>query len=131
MNTRFEELPAEVQEMVKSNLHVYDQTHVSFEYGKYHVSPNVCLKAEYGEDHREIGTYRADEIFTEEERIENYINAFGEYPIEYKGKRDYEMMRKMQEREMLEGNKGYKYWQGKLIDGNFELTEQKTRIFEA
>lgn len=128
--TNFNELPQDVQDKIKSTLHVYDKAHVVYEYGEYHVSTGICLKAEYAADHKVIGTYTAHEIFTEEERIENYINTFYDYPIEYKGKRDYQMLKKMQEREWIDEEKtAYKYWQGRLIDGNFELTEQLTRTF--
>lgn len=130
MSRNFNELPQEVQNEIKSWLHVYDKTFVVYENGKYNVSSAVCLKAHYAPDHEVIGEYHAEDIFTEEERIENYINTFYSYPIEYKGKRDYQMLKKMQEREWVDEEKtAYRYWTGKLIDGNFELTEQKTRTF--
>lgn len=125
--TDINQLPQEVQNRIKSTLHVYDKAYVVYENGEYHVSSGVCLKAEYAADHKVIGTYTAEEIFTENERIENYINAFNEYPVNYKGKRDYKMLRQMQEREWNDDRTAYKEWQGKLIDGNFELTEQVTR----
>lgn len=127
--TEFNQLPQDVQNKIKSTLHVYDKTHVVYEYGEYHVSSGICLKAEYAADHKVIGTYTAEELFTEEERIENYINTFNEYPANYKGKRDYQMLRKMKERQFNEDRTEYTEWQGRLIDGNFELTEQVTRKF--
>lgn len=125
--TNFNELPQDVQNKIKATLHVYDKAHVVYEYGEYHVSSGICLKAEYAADHKFIGTYTAEELFTEEERIENYINTFNDYPANYKGKRDYQMLKKMQNRQFNEDHTEYTEWQGKLIDGNFELTEQVTR----
>lgn len=82
-------LPSEVIEKVKNVLRAYDEVHVIFEYGEYHVSAGLCIKAIYGADHEFIGTYKANEVFTPEERMLNYINSFQDYPIEYKGKRNY------------------------------------------
>lgn len=87
--TNLKTLPIEIQEKVKSVLKAYDEVHVVFEYGEYHVSAGIALKATYGDDHKFIGTYKATEIFTPEERIINYVEAFHDYPIQYKGKKDY------------------------------------------
>ena len=127
--TEFNQLPQDVQDKIISILHVYDKAYVDYENGSYKVSPNVCLTATYAEDFKVIGTYTAEELFTEEERIENYINTFNDYPANYKGKRDYQMLRKMKERQFNEDRTEYTEWQGKLINGNFELTEQVTRKF--
>ena len=83
-------LPSEVIEKVKNTLRAYDEVHVIFEYGEYHVSAGLCIKATYGADHEFIGTYKAKEVFTDKERILNYVNEFQSYPIEYKGKRNYQ-----------------------------------------
>lgn len=92
MINKLNTLPKEVQDKVKSTLEAYDEVHVVFEYGEYHVTVGVALKAHYANDHKVIGTFKANEIFTQEERIENYINTFQDYPIEYKGKRDYKTL---------------------------------------
>lgn len=92
---KFNELPNEVKELVKDRLKVYDRTYVIFEYGEYHVSSGLMLKNSYGSDHEFIGEYTAKEIFTPDERIINYIETFHCYPIEYKGKRDYKMIKEM------------------------------------
>lgn len=105
MINKLNTLPKEVQDKVKNTLKAYDEAHVIFEYGEYHVSVGVALKASYGADHKVIGTFKANEIYTDDERIENYINTFQDYPIEYKGKRDYKTL-----------NDGKRHtW--KLIDG--------------
>lgn len=106
MINKLNTLPKEVQDEVKNTLKAYDEAHVIYEYGEYHVSVGVALKAHYAPDHKVIGTFKANEIFTQDERIENYINTFQEYPIEYKGKRDYKT---------LNDGKRHTY---KLVDGN-------------
>lgn len=82
-------LPNEVQEKAKDILRAYDRVYVIFENGEYHVSAGIGIKNEYASDHEFIGEYTAKEVFTEEERIINYVESFHEYPIQYKGKRDY------------------------------------------
>lgn len=92
-------LPTEIQNEIKDTLKVYDDCTVIFENGRYNVSPAISLKDEYAKDHKYIGVFYADDIYTAEERTENYINEFLEYPIWYKGKRDYaELKRRKLER---------------------------------
>ena len=85
----------EQQNKVKDTLKAYSNVNVVYEYGEYHFSPSISLKATYAPDHKFIGTVYADDIFTEEERMVNYIEAFHEYPIQYKGKRDYAMLKEV------------------------------------
>lgn len=92
---KFEELSNEVQEEVKRNLKSYSETNVIFENGKYTVSPAIMIKKVYAEDHRFIGVYYAEDIFTKEERIVNYAESFHDFSPEYKGKRDYMMMKEV------------------------------------
>ena len=88
-NVDFNLLPIEIQEDAKKALRAYDRVYVIYEYGKYNVSVAISLKSHYADDHKFIGEYKAKEIFTPEERIINYVESFHDYPIEYKGKRDY------------------------------------------
>ena len=100
---KFNELPKEIQEEVKSTLRAYDYVDVWFEYGRYTFGTTIC--SEYADDHEFIGTYYAKEIFTEEERIINYCEEFHSYPIEYKGKRDYDIIKDYKAKyKMVEGN---------------------------
>ena len=116
-------LPIEEQNKIKGWLRAYDEVVVFFENGQYQYG--VCLKSHYAPDHEYIGTYRADEVYTEDERIENYINEFHSYPSNYKGNRDYKMMHKMDdEREFNEDYTILTHWVGRLVNGNFELTER-------
>lgn len=87
-----ETLPTETQSKVKEVLTVYDKAYVSYEDGAYHVSPNCCIKASYSSDHKSIGTFLKDDVFTKEEQIINYVEQFHAYPISYKGKQDYQFL---------------------------------------
>ena len=89
--TKFNSLPQEVQEEIKNRLKAYDDVDVWFEYGRY--TFGTSLTKTYAPDHRFVGTYRATDVYTEEERIVNYVNEFHDYPITYKGKRDYAMLK--------------------------------------
>lgn len=92
---KFNELSKEVQNEVKEVLKAYDKCSVVFEYGKYKIGCGTCIKSEYGKDHRVIGSYYSDEVFTENERIVNYVENFHSYPINYKGEKDYPMLKTM------------------------------------
>jgi hypothetical protein len=113
MNKNFNELSQEIQEEVKQTLRAYDEVNVIFEYGKYHVSTGIALKKVYAPDHEVIGRYFANDIFTPEDRIVNYIEEFISYPIEYKGKKDWAMIKEL---ESL--RKQSKQAKIKLVDGN-------------
>ena len=91
---KFEQLPAEVQKEVKEILKAYDRVSVTFENGKYHFG-GACLKATYASDYEVIGDYKDTDIFTEEERIINYVESFHDYPAAYKGKRDYKWLKSL------------------------------------
>lgn len=104
---QFYELPGDLQLRIKDRLRAYDRVDVSYEYGEYHFG--LCIKKTYGPDHEFIGTYYAKDIFTEDERILNYVNEFQCYPIEYMGKRDYSIFH-TGKRETF-----------KLVNGNIEI----------
>lgn len=102
-NVAFKDLPVVVQEEVKDTLRVFRTVDVYFENGDYHFG--LVLKRHYADDHKFIGTYRDDEVFTEEERILNCVNEFRMYPPQYKGKRDYSIFKDRQATyKMLDGN---------------------------
>ena len=103
------ELPKSVQEEVKETLKAFTKANVWFSDGEYHVSSGVMIKNHYSEDDRFIGTWTPDDIFTEEERMINYIESFHDYPIAYKGKRDYRML------DSIGNNWKVKF---KMVDGN-------------
>lgn len=121
---KLNELPQEIQIRIKNYLKAFDEVSVTFEYGEYHFG--TYLKATYGADFEYIGAYKAKDIFTEKERIENYINEFHSYPIGYKGKRDYAMLKKMDNERNFDGM-NLTQWIGKINEqGNFELIERVT-----
>ena len=91
---KFEELPKKVQEQIKEILMAYPRVSVTFENGEYHYGGD-CLKATYASDYEVIGEYRDYEIYTEKERIINYVELFHEYPVAYKGKRDYKWLKSL------------------------------------
>lgn len=92
--TNLNALPQEVKERILRQLKAYDEVVVFYENGAYNFG--VCLKAKYAPDHKYIGTYTAKEVYTLEERTINYIESFHEYPIWYKGKRDYKMLHEIE-----------------------------------
>lgn len=88
-------LPIEVQNHIASTLRCFDRCYVSYNYGKFSVSSGFGIYATYAPDHKEYGWVSADKFYTPEERILNYVNSFHDYPIQYKGRRDYRMIRQM------------------------------------
>ena len=116
----FNELPTEIQNEIRKTLRAFDSVDVWFEYGRY--TFGSCLKASYGADHRFVGTYTAEEVYTENERIANYINEFLSYPSYYKGAKcwdDIQLMKK--DRSFKDGI--LTHWVGAINEaGNFELT---------
>lgn len=100
---KFSELPKEVQESVKRTLRAYEKEDVWFDNGRYTFGLSLTLK--YTPDHEYIGTYFAKDVYTEEERIVNYCEEFHCYPIEYKGKRDYSIIKDYKAKyKMVDGN---------------------------
>lgn len=86
----------EEQESAKETLKAFSELNVVYEYGKYHFNTGYFLKATYAPDHKVIGSIYADDIFTPEERIINYVESFHSYPVEYKGARDYRMLNEVE-----------------------------------
>lgn len=72
-----EELPELIQTQVKSVLRAYPRCMVTYEYGKFSVSAGHCIKSNYNFDHYVAGTYLDSDVYTEEERKQNYIEEFG------------------------------------------------------
>lgn len=73
----FEKLPEDIQTEVKNTLKVFNRCNVVYEYGEFHTSAGTCIKSVYNHDHFVCGEYLASEIYTPEERRQNYIEAFG------------------------------------------------------
>lgn len=90
--TALNTLPTEIINQVKETLKAYDRAYVIYENGAYRVSVGIAITATYADDHKFIGEYKAVEVFSEEERVINYVESFHEYPGNYKGNRDYKML---------------------------------------
>jgi hypothetical protein len=85
--------PTMVINDVLNTLKAFSQVTISYEYGKYEVSTGCCLKSRYGSDHKVFGIARAVDMYTEDERTQNYIECFHDYPCWYKGRRNYTELR--------------------------------------
>jgi hypothetical protein len=90
-----EQFPAEVQEDILDTLRAYNEVSVTFHDGRYWVISGHCLLGQYPADYKAYGDFYAKDIYTEDERIVNYIEGFHDFPREYKGARDYSMLRRM------------------------------------
>lgn len=90
-------LPKEVIKEAKNTLKAYGKVNVIFQNGNYKVQCGSLLLNEYPEDFKVIGTAYAEDIFDEKDRMINYIEGFHSYPIEYKGKKDWGMIRELKE----------------------------------
>ena len=86
-------LPAYVQAYIMDILRAYKAVHVTYENGQYSVSTAIGIKSGYADDHRYVGVVYADDVYTRDELLQNYIDSFGDYPIWYDGKRDYAAIR--------------------------------------
>lgn len=72
-----EKLPEDVQTEVKNILKAFNTCTVVYEYGKFHASTSTCIKSDYNFDYFVCGHYLAEEVYTFEERRQNYIEVFG------------------------------------------------------
>lgn len=77
LNMPLEKLPEDVQLKVKEVLKCYDRCSVVHEYREFNVSVGTAIKKHYNHDHFVCGYYHAADVYTEEERRQNYIEAFG------------------------------------------------------
>lgn len=88
-------LPREIQNEIRETLKCYDEVNVIFENGEYKVRMGYMLQREYSSDFKIIGEFKANEVFSDNERIVNYIESFMGYPIEYKGVKDWDLIKKL------------------------------------
>lgn len=77
---QIDELPEEVKHEVKETLKAFPECTVTFENGRFSISACIGIKSSYGVDHFVCGTYKADQVYTLEERRANYKECFGETP---------------------------------------------------
>lgn len=76
-----EELPKEIQEEVKSTLRAFHSCTVSYEHSKFSVSACTCIRSTYDWDHFVAGVYKDNEVYTLEERRQNFKEEFGYAPF--------------------------------------------------
>ena len=62
---------------IVQDLSVFDETHITYEYGEFRVSPSIAITREYAPDHTFIGTVKKDEWFTKEQIRALHELAFG------------------------------------------------------
>ena len=62
---------------IVSDLSAFDETHITYEYGEFRVSPNIAITAKYADDHTVIGTVKKAEWFTKEQIRALHELAFG------------------------------------------------------
>lgn len=100
---KINELPQEIQEEVKEILREYADVAVWFEGGRYKYE--LLIETAHAPEREYIGRYYPKDVYTEEERIVNYCEQFHSYPIEYKGERDYELIKDWHAKyKMINGN---------------------------
>lgn len=83
---QFNELPEEIRKQALETLKVYHCVTIEFYNGEYHEAAMAGILGHYPEDHKFIGNAYDDDMYTEKERILNYVESFHDYPREYKGK---------------------------------------------
>lgn len=58
----FKKFPKEVQKEIVWVLSAYNECNVSFEYGRWEVSPDSWIASQYAKDHRVFGTFYYDDL---------------------------------------------------------------------
>ena len=78
---------------------------------------------EHSWDEKLLLTIRETDLFTDEERAENYINYFHKYPAWYTGRRDEAMLARMtQDMDFDQKTRTYREPFGRMVDGDFVYT---------
>lgn len=72
-----EELPDDVQQQVKETLKAYDRCSAKFENQRWSATTGYCIKSSYSFDYFVAGEYYATDVYTEEERRQNFLEVFG------------------------------------------------------
>ena len=75
-----EALPEETQAKAKDILKAFSDVSVTYENRQFTVSASIGLYAQYAYDHMVCGRYRQEEVYTKEERRQNFIEEFGYAP---------------------------------------------------
>lgn len=75
-----EALPEETQTKAKNILKAFNEVSVTYERRQFTVSAGIGVYANYANDHMVCGRYKQEEIYTKEERRQNFIEEFGYAP---------------------------------------------------
>ena len=67
-----EKLPENTQDKVKEILKAYNKCNVVYQKGHFEIHVGTYLSKHYAFDYFTCGTYTAEEVYTEEERKQNY-----------------------------------------------------------
>ena len=62
-----------------NTLKAYDECDIEYENGEYRIGA-CCVAKHYAQDHKYIGYVKQEDIYTLEERIENYRAEFNAEP---------------------------------------------------
>ena len=131
--TELKYLPKAIQKQVKNTLRAYADCLVVFENGRYLVGGGLTIKEHYADDHEVIGNYRAEEVYTETEITENFINQFHDYPNNYKGNRDYKLINDLDliRTFCCRCDENEERFYGHINEqGNFELPQDAFKVIE-
>lgn len=81
----FKLFPKEVQNEVISVLGAYDECNVSYENGRWEVSPDCWIASKYAKDHKFYGTFYYDDLVKKvkglEEAREKYLDDFSKMNV--------------------------------------------------
>ena len=95
---KYEDLPQQAKDELRKALVAFPDTLLWKQSDEYFTTEGVSIVKKYPDDNDKweyIGEYHDYDVFSDKERIENYINTFRDYPPEYKGIRNYSLMREM------------------------------------
>jgi hypothetical protein len=75
-----EVLPEETQNEVKNTLKAFGEVTVTYQNRKFDVSAAISVTSHYAYDHMVCGRYLQENVYTREERRQNFLEEFGYVP---------------------------------------------------
>lgn len=113
------QLPDYIMEEVRMVLRHEAVAYVIHWNGRLRVVDSLHGYLHAGDESVEV-TFRQEDVFTEDERTENYINAKHRYPPWYKGRRDESVFARMLADTVFDARTGeLRVPQGRMVDGEF------------
>lgn len=90
------EYTEEIMDQVRELLKAYPKAYVLEENNtKHHVTNSLYLLNSRGNNYRLCDTFYAEDFYSHKERQLNYINTFADFPEDYKGRRDMNLLQEM------------------------------------